>query len=536
MIARIILALMTGMSCGCASISENCCTPGDMPAGFVTSSGRYCVARSIAIPAEGLSLGNAVHQVLRVPQGPVIASGRTPARQTPAAVQLPLEASTIAPDLGAKAAEHFEVSGHVNDEKAHGVLDNVSTFITRKQWSVLEPEIRRCFERALANGMLAGPASDALDSLPVSDPAMIRQKAVRSRLATELEATLVFGLLWQDSRTPVPGEDTISTTVDLIIATRITDFEKRSPLVQSQQVEAVRAEVEKSIRASELWPRQKDSIPTAVALLNSIRQQTGDQPVSDATLSAADPSRHVAEASAVERMMVTLVQHNGRLLSAPLWLVTGYSAGDILLSANDHIEVNGFSQTSLGSPVLQSTEGNFLTLGPMVDPEVSSIESISGTHGSFEEFARTRGTGVADVVVIRRIELSGQLHDFILPIPQPGVDAYAAAASEMMSDVKLQPGDQVHLEVLDLTPMIRESRRMSQLASQAAFENAARLEAEARQSWVAKKFRKHHEKKHLVCTRLSSQTELITGMNPSDLARLTDECHGTLTAQAGMVP
>ena len=438
MIARIILALMTGMSCGCASISENCCTPGDMPAGFVTSSGRYCVALDC-------DSGRRTESWQRGSPGPPRPTGACD-RQWENACQADASSGATAPGgiddrsgSRAKAAEHFEVSGHVNDEKAHGVLDNVSTFITRKQWSVLEPEIRRCFERALANGMLAGPASDALDSLPVSDPAMIRQKAVRSRLATELEATLVFGLLWQDSRTPVPGEDTISTTVDLIIATRITDFEKRSPLVQSQQVEAVRAEVEKSIRASEVWPRQKDSIPTAVALLNSIRQQTGDQPVSDATLSAADPSRHVAEASAVERMMVTLVQHNGRLLSAPLWLVTGYSAGDILLSANDHIEVNGFSQTSLGSPVLQSTEGNILSLGPMVDPEVSSIESISGTHGSFEEFARTRGTGVADVVVIRRIELSGQLHDFILPIPQPGVDAYAAEASEMMSDVKLQP-------------------------------------------------------------------------------------------------
>ena len=535
MSARIVLALMTVMSCGCGTISKKGCTPGDTPVGFVTSSGRYCVARSIAIPADGLSLGNAVQQVLRVPHRSVIANGITPAMQTTIR-RLPLEASTIALNLGAKAAEHFEVSGDVNDAKAHGVTDNVSHLITQEQWRILEPEIRRCFERALADGMLAGPASDALDGLPVSDPEMIRQKAVRSRLAMELEATLVFGLLWQDSSTPAPGEDTISTTVDLIIATQTTNFGKQTPFVQSQQMDAVRAEVEKSIKAGELWPRQQDSIRMAGSLLNSIRQQTGDQAVSNATLSAADSSRHDDEAGAFEQRIVTLVQHNGRILSAPLWLVTNYSAGDILLAPNDHIEVNAFSQTSIGSPVLQSADGNILSLGPMADPEVFSIEAISGTHGSFEEFARTKGNDIADVVVIRRIELSGQLHDFILPIPQPEVYACAGAASEMMSEVRLQPGDQVHLEVLDLTPMICESRRISQLASRAAIEEAARLEGEARQSWAAKKFRKHDEEKQMVCARISSQTELVTGMNPSDFAKLTGECHDHLTAQAGMAP
>lgn len=459
-----MLALMTAMSYGCTTISESGCTRGDTPVGFVTSSGRYCVARSIAIHAEGLSLGNAVQQVLRVPHRSVIGNGITPVMQT-TTKRLPPEASTIALDLGAKAAEHFEVSGDVNDARAHGVKVNVSNLITQEQWRVLEPEIRRCFERALANGMLAGPASDALDGLPVSDPDMIRQKAVRSRLAMELEATLVFGLLWQDSSTPAPGEDTIPTTVDFIIATQTPNFGKQTPFAQSQQMDAVRAEV-----------------------------------------------------GAVEQIIVTLVQHNGRILSAPLWLVTNYSAGDILLAPNDHIEVNAFSQSSIGSPVLQSAEGNILSLGSMADPEVFSIEAISGKHGSFEEFARIKGNGIADVVVIRRIELSGQLHDFILPIPQPEVYACAGAASEMMNEVRLQPGDQIHLEVLDLTPMIRESRRISQVASRAAIEEAARLEGEARQSWVAKKFRKHHEKKQMGCARISSQTELITGMQPQRIA------------------
>jgi hypothetical protein len=532
MSARIILALMTAISCGCGTISEKGCTPRDTPVEFVTSSGRYCVARSIVIPADGLSLGNAVQQVLRVPHCSVIAHGITPVMQT-TANRLPQEASSIALDLGAKAAEHFEVSGDANDARANGIKDNISHLITQAQWRILEPEIRLCFERALAAGMLAGPAADALDGLPVSDPDTIRQKAVRSSLAMELEATLVFGLLWQDSSTPAPAEETISTTVDLIIATQTMNFRKQAPFVQSQQMDAVRAQVQESIKAGELWPRQPDSIRVALSLLHSIRQQSEDLAVSNTTLSAADSSRHDDEVGAVEQSLVTLVQHNGRILSAPLWLVTNYSAGDILLAPNDHIEVNAFSQTSFGSPALQSAEGNILALGPMADPEGFSIESISGTHGSFEEFARTKGNGIADVVVIRRIELSGQLHDFILPIPQPEVFACAGAASEMMREIRLQPGDQIHLEVLDLTPMIRESRRISQLASRDAIEEAASLERDARQSWVAKKLRKKHEKKQLACARISSQTELITGMNPSDFARLTGDRRlcGTLTAE-----
>ena len=141
---------------------------------------------------------------------------------------------------------------------------------------------------------------------------------------------------------------------------------------------------------------------------------------------------------------------------------------------------------------------------------------------------------MADVIVIRRVELSGHLHDFVLPIPRPELYDNSAAASEMLSQVKLQPGDQINLEVLDLTPMIREGRRMSQQASQVAIEVTAAADADSRRSWLQKTFVMHQEQKRKACTQINTQSELVTGVNPAHLTTLTAEIHDSLSAQAGM--
>jgi len=543
---RSLLALVAILS-GCATISEKCCPPTPPPIGFVTTGGRYCVAHSLPIPTEGLTLGQAVAASLRLrPEAPVQFSGLHSGlqRQRSASRELPIGLKVVTIDWADDAFKNLITGGEDN------VVTALKTAVVSKpnysndQWLIIEPQIRMCCRRAMDRGIL--PVGEDLEE-KIKDMPPEERNSERSRQNTallqfkdECVASLIFGLLWQADASP---EDDAVTKVERMIEVTVfpgidTAQSASDQQLQSERKLLVESCLDRALAKGELRISTDGShFRNAVKLLFEINQTSGSQQIASVPSNARDLTTVQNESTTLEEeLIVTLSRPNARLISAPLWLVREYSAGDIILSPDDHVEVTAFSQTTVGSPLLQPSDGNILALGPMFEPEISTIQALTRMPASFENFVQTRGGGMADVVVIRRVELSGHLHDFVLPIPRPELYENSAAASDMLRQVKLQPGDQINLEVLDLTPMIRESRRMSQQASQIAIVAAAAAEADARRSWLQKKFVIHQEHKQKVCAQINSQTELVTGVNPAQLATLTGDFHDHLSAQVGMTP
>ncbi len=522
------LALLCG---GCATFSFKSCHDSVAPIGFVTTGGRYCVAQSLAVPLEGLTLGSAVSKVVRIePAARSAFAGSTVQRRKPEL--LPIGAQDIRFSKSSEAVKNIRVSGDFSEIKK-ALVDTSPAMLTADEYASLEADFRGCVNRAVGQNIFLLDETAKKQKL-LSALSSIN---VRDRLSREIEAVAVMGLLWNDPNPILPSERTIDRTVELV-TTVFEDLTTRDPSIRNEQVAAIRSEVNSLLQNGQFWPNsQPTTKEVAVDFLASIKQSAGNVKLADSIILSRDSGTQVyANADLSESVFVTLIKSEGRLISAPLWLVTNYSAGDILLSPGDHVELNAFSQTSIGIPTAATTEGNILAMGPMIDPEIVPLDSISATRDSFESFAKWNGNDVADVVVVRRVELSGRVHDFLLPIPRPELYQQSDAASEILSQANLQQGDQVHLEVLDLTPMIQESRRLSQQASRFAIEEAAAAEADSRRSWLQKKLVKHQEHKQKVCAQINSQTELVSGINPAQLATLTGDFHDNLSAQVGMAP
>ncbi len=472
--AHWIIAGLAVLCSGCSTFSGTCGHNQSEPIGFVTSGGRYCLAQSLAIPPEGLTLGSAVSKVVRI--SPAIQStftGGAPRRQKPEL--LPIGAQDINLNKIVQTVRAMQTSGKFSDIKMVLVDPPEGGMLTPDEYRVLEGEFRLSVNRVVGEDVFVLSEMDAKEKIKST----LADEGHRSQLSEEITAL---------------------------------------------------------IKQGGFWPKQNTTNDKAIAFLESVRKRSTETSLSDAELVRNGLVQAHDRVNVREQIFVTLVKQNRRLISAPLWLVTDYSAGDILLSPGDHVELNSFSQTSIGIPTAATTQGNVLAMGPVIDAEIVPLDSILATGDSFESFAKWNGNDVADVIVVRRVELSGQVHDFLLPIPRPELYQQSDAASEILSQAKLQPGDQVHLEVLDLTPMIRESRRMSQQASRFAIEEAAAAEVDLRRSWLQKKFVKHQEHKQRFCAQINSQTELVTGISPAQLAALTGDFHDNLSAQVGMAP
>lgn len=534
------LAMMT-VSGGCAAFSSSCCPTPEPPPGFVTTGGRFCVAQSLPVPVSGLTLGQAVTVSLRPGFRPTIPVS-TPSRMS----------ASLGHQMSSRSLQETAIdwTGQAWDELITGGLQNgaddvASTLrqalvgegrpLTDTQWNVLDPQIRACCERALSSGILPVEEPQGADTATEQDPeaASAHLESVRAQFREELLTTLIFGLLWSD-RDEITDRD-LAAVEQMTLLTQFASSQPQDSASSRQTRTVVRRLLQDAVHSGTLEANhQRTHFRTAAELLSLMQQEVGAQ--QDALAHAVPPAREsFADHGAADQLMVTLTRQNGRLISAPLWLVTDYSVGDIMLSPSDHIEVTAWRHTSLGSPLQPAADGTVLALGPLLPPELATVGELSALPSAFEDYVLDRDGDVADAVIIRRVELTGQIHDYILPVPRPELFAAPAAASQLLNEARLHPGDQIHLEILDLTPLIQESRRMSQLASQAAMVQAARAQAASQQSWLQRHIQKKAELHQHVFARVNTDCELITGVTAEQLAGLTQDLHQQLTTTGTVV-
>ncbi len=524
---------------GCAVLSKDCCTDVDRQ-DFVTTGGRYCTAGSIAIPDKGLTLLDVTRQVVRTKAQYAGAVAIRSQRAVPKV--LPLGEQAIEKSVSETAVSQLPSSGEFGAFKEI-LTDPASKFLSEAEFAILESDLRDCVAKGLEKPNLFELSEiEQRAELEKLDDADKKDKLLS--LKEDVRTTVILGLVW-NSETPLMVLD---RTVELYETERIsTRLSQRSPEVRKHQREAFRRAVVSLIEGDEFWPKEsfEKSLREGSTLLKRLSldskgglsgEEAAKADLSDELMLSKGLAGRQLEPNANDFVMVSVRRANGRQVSVPLFLVENYSAGDILLSPGDHVELTSFYQTSLAIPNSDASKSHVLVAGPTVEPSLQEIQVLTASTSTLEDYLKFNSNNVADVVVVRRIELSGDLHDYILPIPRPELYENAAAASELLAKTQLYPGDQLHLEVLDITPMIRESRIASQLASRIALEEAAAQEAFEKKSWIGKKLTKHHETKKAVCAKISAQTDLVTGIDPTQLTQLSQHLHQNIGNQLGMTP
>lgn len=175
---------------------------------------------------------------------------------------------------------------------------------------------------------------------------------------------------------------------------------------------------------------------------------------------AASPPVFVTDRSGIYYDLVVILQRSdGVRLVIPLWMVNVFSAGDILLSDGDIINVVHYNRTEVGS----RQPGND-TSGSIVVSGFSNLKGTQPATTTLEKIAENvpgRLVSLADLVVVQHLNKSGQLEQYYLPLTQSGAYGDPGVYENWLLRTRLGNGDVVRVESLELSPLIRASKRLS---------------------------------------------------------------------------
>lgn len=167
-------------------------------------------------------------------------------------------------------------------------------------------------------------------------------------------------------------------------------------------------------------------------------------------LTASSPAS--ASSNVVVQVAVVLTRRTGRRIVMPLTLVRSYIAGDIQLVNGDRIEIVPFESTSAGRRTERSDGEILITSWTAVEGLTVPVWEAGPTVGNL---MRALNTQAADMVVLTRLTNTGTLEEYILPADNDG----------WLSSTYLQHADAVHFDVLELSPLIRNSRIQQNLVA-----------------------------------------------------------------------
>jgi hypothetical protein len=442
--AKPFVALLLVLA-GCASSHKCAHCHAKSPVAVVSSSGTFCVARRIEIPPDGIALGEIVEVVLRpglLQTGLAIGGQPLPASREP----LPeLGSVPVVVELIDQWIDNFITSASAEEtarDASQDLVNSVRSIHPELVPSEIAPasltkELTACFDRYQAK------------PVPIAGAPDIRRQV----LGEELLASAICGDLW--SPLAPTDEQLVVASARAAALGQLRGEELAENVVLTNLRKAV-------VAGAFLKSDDHSHIERTVALLPTLTTVLRNDPLP----SALAPEEQPVTSQPVGQIAVVVNKKGGRSIVIPLWLVRGYLAGDIRLVDGDHVQIEPYSRVNGSLGQVGQSDGHVLIVGLEHEP---TIRTVSGTTSlGLEAFLRHSNESVADVAILRRINELGRLQEYIIPMPQNEFYTDQSAVASYVAQTTLKSGDQLHFEVLDLTPLLTASRNRGILGPELA--------------------------------------------------------------------
>ncbi len=494
--ALIIAMTLSGMA-GCSALNghKTCCRVPTAP-GTVRTTGVYAVSRVIPIPAEGLLLGDAVEKSVR--PGVIQAVAQI---GPPVTTQVDVPVTQRPPTISAfKVAFDFEADkddpvGSFNDLSAR-----VATF-ARYEGRILK-------DPAKLNNLLQA----AIDT-HVFEPAMESVRKERKKLQDQLiqEVDPLFGPPSAIAREIYTFKTTDNAATDIpalkakIEAAAASSRRMLSTGGSADLLLAINAEMSKPGFA--MGNGRDDLVKTVEALFVSPTPELfAAQPV--ATAASTQASNGFSSA------VVVLTRRNSVRIIAPLNSVRTSVPGDIMLQDGDRIEITDFRATSASrsSNFMDGQEGEVLVSSWLSNEGLKIPTTATTTVADAISSVRAAIPAALnetphDTIVLNRLSELGQVEQYLLPKDDP----------YWLHAAKLQHTDHLQLQAMELSPLIRNSRRAQLIASIPPIKAKGPLKAAA-------------SGLNSLVTCVEAQFQQFTGINKADVCKETQGAVGNVGA------
>ena len=446
---RLLLILTCSSLTGCSILGGFSDAPATMvPA--VTTAGSFAKAQSVLIPSGGLTVADLSKQVVRGSHSglPVVHLQKVPASPGD-----DLQEKSVSDDR----LSHKVVTRLYEDLDLNSVGRYVATaepdclnLLTAEEYSTIRPDLLRCVQIYLSD-----TSSDETALLGKLGDSPINRDSLRA----SFQAVLVLGVLWNSDL----SDRMQNRAVELWQQEYSIGDKNRIDPDMPDTLNVVRQNIDTLVGSGKIDSNLefKSRLSNCTQFLKDLETQLAARHDKQNIVAAgATPS----VTSAPDLRIVSIRFQSGRKVSMPLFLIQDTSAGDVLLSAGDRVEFIAMQESSVFGDAA-AADGNVLFVNRGRSASVHLASTFNDSPAALSEFLQGQSEPLRselsqgpDVVVIRRIERSGKLHDFLIPIPGPGSFSDSAAMSQMLREVHLRQGDQLYLESLERLPIVRESR------------------------------------------------------------------------------
>lgn len=426
----IIILIVAGCLCGCSLLDRSLYRGATLTPvlGTVRTGGPYAVPRVLPIPPGGLTLSDAVEASLRPG---ITAHSGAPVIQRSVNSALPVtEQPAKIPD-GVSAALQFTLPNGLDLEGLKKLEEARQVLLTfAKDTGALATEHLESFEKHLQQAMLTAANEGAFRPQIPDDPNTTKINVQRKlRLKQEIVALIALGDLVVLAE---PNDSQLlaaHTRICKTFAVPENDARHREDLLQRLQ----------KARADGVFRLQGD---TKLLAIQQLVAPSANAP--DAAPLSVQFTPTTGELL-VDHLAVAVTRVSGRILIIPLQEVRTYLPGDIALQDGDRVEVILFDQTSAAQKPEQSAPAT-VAVTSWSDAK-GLVATVGAGNPTLRQLIAELNEQHADVVVLRRLTANGLLQEYVLPRND----------EKRLSETYLRHGDLVHLDVLNLMPLIRNS-------------------------------------------------------------------------------
>lgn len=390
----------------------------------VETGGPFAVSRIIEIPANGLTLSDAVESSLRpgiATQAAAISGAGVNSSALPVG-------STVAIEDRLISALSFTIRPSENaEEKLRQKADGIVSDLYSNDENADDKD---AFRSKLVALMTAAASDGLFKPFAASD---VSRAAINQQIRQQLFRTIIVTYVFSDFAEAGSPSDLQLQRMQRRISqiASIAPGDSRSDLIFSN---LITSRDRGGVFKLAVEPRQ-DALDRLLV-----------PPVVEP--SAAAPSSMIvptASRSLADELAVVLSRQSGRRLIFPLQLVRTYLPGDIRLADGDQIQIVPFPK-SVSSEMPANVEGAIGVTG-WFSADALAVPIPGGSSTSVWDVLNQLEDRPTDVVVLRRASETGGIDEYFLP----------ADDVSRLSSFGLQDLDLVHLDNFGVNPLIRQS-------------------------------------------------------------------------------
>jgi len=422
-----------------------------IPQGTVSTGGVFAHRRSLQIPASGLTLSAAVEASLRpglrqpvfvLPHGGV-RNKITPAQKgfpLISSVELLTECKTLFISVSQPSEARSALGPKVS--KFHNAPISARNAIREFLLSEKSFDVVKGFE-----GPQASSDDEVMLDRLLQIMKMTNEKITISNLSEELTAIKnTFDNFLSDPGIPL-NQATIEQAFQQAVPNALAREAISAWMIAHQDV------------LSDLEQRN-NVLKRVQALALAESASVANSSASPDDVSGEDSSGSQVVAQSDVQALVLLKRAGDSTRIIPLSLVLSTPVGDIALTDRDHVEVNPFARTKVGSRVHEGNSSGYISLSGILSGELdlATFRNLADVSNLIQQ--QQLGP-LVDVMVLETASEDGGVDEYWFP--RSAATALNAYGGFDLSSVKLDVSDAIQVSTIELTPIVTRSRLIQRI-------------------------------------------------------------------------